>query len=47
MSCMLAGTTWASQECGQIREKRRYTVNRVPLTKISLRAPLVARNNYS
>ena len=44
MPCILAGTTPASQEWRQIMEKPRYTVYEVPLTKNSLRAPLVARN---
>ena len=36
----------ATIECGKIRQKPRYTVNEVPLTKNSLRAPyFVARNN--
>ena len=30
---------------GQIREKPRYTVHRVPLTKNKLWAPFVARDN--
>ena len=42
--CILVGITRASQECGQIWEKPRYTVNGVPLTKNSLQAPLVALN---
>ena len=38
----------ATIECGKIGKKKpRYTVNKVPLTKNSLRAPLVARNNSS
>ena len=44
MPCILVGTTPATQECGQIMEKPRYTVYKVPLTKNSLRALLVARN---
>ena len=35
----------ATIECGKIRQKPRYTVNEVSLTKNSLRAPFVARNN--
>ena len=35
----------ATIECGKIRQKPGYTVNEVPLTKNSLRAPFVARNN--
>ena len=35
----------ATIECGKIRQKPRYTVNEVPLTKNSLRAPFVACNN--
>ena len=35
----------ATIECGKIRQKPRYTVNEVLLTKNSLRAPFVARNN--
>ena len=42
--CILVGITRASQECGQIWEKHRYTVNGVPLTKNSLQAPLVVLN---
>ena len=42
--CILVGITRASQECGQIWEKPRYIVNRVPLTKNSLQAPLVVLN---
>ena len=37
----------ASQEWRQIIEKPRYTVYKVPLTKNSLRAPLVARNKFT
>ena len=37
-------TMQAPQECGQILEKPPNTVNGVPLTKISLWAPLVAHN---
>ena len=33
-------------KCGQILEKSRYTVYKVPLTKNSLLAPLVARKKY-
>ena len=44
LPCILVGTTWASPECGQIWENLHYTVNKVPLTKISLRASLVAHN---
>ena len=40
----LVGITRASQECGQIREKPRHAVHRIPLTKNGLRAPLVAYN---
>ena len=36
--------TWESQLRGQILEKPRYTGYKVPLTKNSLRALLVARN---
>ena len=32
------------QECGQILQNPRCTVYKVPLTRDSLRAPLVARN---
>ena len=42
---MHISTTRAFQECGQIWEKPRYTVNGVPLTKNSLQAPLVALNS--
>ena len=35
----------ATIECGKIRQKPRYTVNEVLLTKNSLRAPFIARNN--
>ena len=35
----------ATIECEKIRQKPRYTVNEVLLTKNSLRAPFVARNN--
>ena len=45
--CMLVGTTRASHQCGQSREKSRYTVKRVPLTKKRLRAPFVARKKKS
>ena len=41
---MLVGTTRASQECGQIWEKPRFTVNRVSLTTNNVQAPFVARN---
>ena len=34
----LVGTIRASRECGQILEKPRYTVYKVPLTRESLRA---------
>ena len=44
--CILGGTKRASQERRQISEKPRYTVNKVWLTKNSLRIPLVARNQY-
>ena len=40
MPLILSGTTRSLQECGQIPEKSRYTVNRVPPTKNRLRAPL-------
>ena len=35
----------ATIECEKIRQKPRYTVNEMLLTKNSLRAPFVARNN--
>ena len=43
----LVGTSRAFQECGQNREKSRYTVKRVPLTKNRLRGPFVARKKKS
>ena len=45
--CTLVGTSRAFQECEQNREKSRYTVKRVPLTKNRLRGPFVARKKRS
>ena len=43
--CILVGTTLASQKCGQILEKACCAVYKVPLTKKSLWAPPIARND--
>ena len=45
--CILVRGTRKSLEGGQILEKPCYTVYKVPLTKNSLRAPLVARKEVS
>ena len=45
--CTLVGMTRAFQECGQNRQKSRYTVKRVPLTKNRLRGAFVARKKKS
>ena len=45
--CILGRGTRESQEGGQILEKPCYTVYKVPLTRNSLRAPLIARKEVS